>query len=154
MITTAKGLKPLKQCSQPGSLNPGAALESDGTVKRVNTRKHRHREQANEADQGLDQNGKRSGSGFLTWPDANGAPPVYRVDLTRPATDLEHGKALRVLPPWLFQGKPTVRQAQGETAWRGSNKPRPPCKRTDMPTSIGSLFARESAESSSRRKCK
>jgi hypothetical protein len=52
---TAKGLEPSKQCSQPGSLNPGAALESDGTVKLLNTRKHRHREQANGADQGLDQ---------------------------------------------------------------------------------------------------
>jgi|KBSSwiStaDraftv2_1062776.scaffolds.fasta_scaffold188787_3 hypothetical protein len=30
---TAKGLEPLKQCSQPGSLNPGATLESDGMVK-------------------------------------------------------------------------------------------------------------------------
>jgi len=94
IITTAKGLKPLKQCSQPGSLNPGAALESDGVVKRLNTRKHRHQEQANEADQGLDQKGKRSGSGFLTWPDANGAPPVYRVDLTRPVRNVEHGKAV------------------------------------------------------------
>ena len=35
IITTAKGLKPLKQCSQPGSLNPGAALESDGMVKLI-----------------------------------------------------------------------------------------------------------------------
>ena len=32
---TAKGLKPPKQCSQPGSLNPGAALESDGRVKLI-----------------------------------------------------------------------------------------------------------------------
>jgi hypothetical protein len=53
--TTAKGLEPPKQCSQPGSLNPGATLGSDGMVKRLNTRKHRHQEQANEADQGLDQ---------------------------------------------------------------------------------------------------
>ena len=27
------GLKPPRQCSQPGSLNPGATLESDGMVK-------------------------------------------------------------------------------------------------------------------------
>ena len=94
MQTTAKGLKPLRQCSQPGSLNPGATLESDGMVKLLNTRKHRHREQAEEADQGLDQNGMRSGSGSRTWPDANDAPPVYRVDLTRPVVDAEHGKAV------------------------------------------------------------
>src|SRR5437773_10429853 len=110
---TAKALKPPRQCSQPGSLNTGATLESDGMVKRLNTRKHRHQEQANEADQGLDQKGKRSGSGFLTWPDANGAPPVYRVDLTRPVTDLEHGKAVSVIPPWLVQGKSTARPTQG-----------------------------------------
>ena len=30
---TAKGLEPLKQCSQPGSLNLGVTLESDGMVK-------------------------------------------------------------------------------------------------------------------------
>jgi hypothetical protein len=30
---TVQGLKPSRQCSQPGSLNPGAALESDGMVK-------------------------------------------------------------------------------------------------------------------------
>src|SRR5439155_13837537 len=61
----------------------------------------------------LGPKGKRSGSGFLTWPDANDAPPVYRVDLTRPVTNWEHGKAVSVLPPWPFQGKPTARQAQG-----------------------------------------
>src|SRR6266508_1571099 len=34
----------------------------------------------------------------------------------------------------------------GETAWRGSNKPRPLCNRADMPTSIGSFVVRESME--------
>ena len=46
----------------------------------------------------MGQNGKRSGSGFRTWPDANVAPPVYRVDLTRPVADAEHGKAVSVDP--------------------------------------------------------
>ena len=46
----------------------------------------------------MDPNGKRSGSGSLTWPDANVAPPVYRVDLTRPVVDAEHGKAVTVHP--------------------------------------------------------
>ena len=111
--TTAKGLKPPKQCSQPGSLNPGATLGSDGRVKLLNTRKHRHREQATRGWSRLGPKGKRSGSGSLTWPDANDAPPVYRVDLTRPVTDLEHGKAVGSVPPWPVQGKPTARQAQG-----------------------------------------
>jgi len=91
---TAKGLKPPRQCSQPGSLNPGVTLGSDGTAKLLNTRKHRHREQAIRGWSRLGPKGKRSGSGSLTWPDANDAPPVYRVDLTRPVTDLEHGKAV------------------------------------------------------------
>ena len=91
---TAKGLEPPKQCSQPGSLNPGATLGSDGRVKLLNTRKHRHREQATRGCLRLGPKGKRSGSGFLTWPDANVAPPVSRVDLTRPVADAEHGKAV------------------------------------------------------------
>src|SRR6185436_11625457 len=72
---TAKGLKPPRQCSQPGSLNPGATLESDGTVKQLNTRKHRHQEQATRGCLRLGPKGKRSSSGSSTWPDANGAPP-------------------------------------------------------------------------------
>src|SRR6266480_6743885 len=62
--------------------------------KYVNTRKHRHKQQARRGCLRLGPKGKRSGSGSLTWPDANDAPPVYRVDLTRPVTDLEHGKAV------------------------------------------------------------
>src|SRR5438552_5341360 len=45
------------------------------------------------------------------------------------------------------RGKKDMKQAgQGETAWRGSNKPRPPCNRTDMPTSICSFVHRKSME--------
>ena len=46
----------------------------------------------------MDQKGKRSGSGSRTWPDANVAPPVYRVDLTHPVANAEHGKAVSVHP--------------------------------------------------------
>ena len=81
--------------------------------KHLNTRKHRHQEQAIRGWSRLGPKGKRSGSGFRTWPDANVAPPVYRVDLTRPVVDVKHGKAVSVIPPWLVQGKPTARQAQG-----------------------------------------
>src|SRR6266545_3903463 len=56
------------------------------------------------------------------------------------------GKSFQFVPPWLVQGKPTVRQAQGETAWRGSNKPKPLCNRADMPTSIWSFVVRNSME--------
>jgi hypothetical protein len=144
---TVQGVKPSRQCSQPGSLNPGAALESGGTVKLLNTRKHRQGNEPYEADQGSNQNGKRSGSGSLTWPDANGAPPVYRVDLTRPVVDVEHGKAASY--PALAGPRQAYRKASsGEAALRGSNKPTPVCNGPDMPTSIWSLFARESVESS------
>jgi hypothetical protein len=40
----------------------------------------------------------------------------------------------------------------GEAAMRGSKKPRPVCNGPDMSTSIWSLFAGESAESSQRGK--
>src|SRR5262245_44323850 len=75
-----------------------------------------------------------------------------RVDLTHPVTNMEHGKAVRV-PPALAVPRQVYRKANpGETAMRGSNKPTPFCNRADMPTSIGSLFARESVEPSTQRK--
>jgi len=95
----------------------------------------------------LGQNGKRSGSGSLTWPDANVAPPVYRVDLTRPVVDAEHGKAVLVIHPALVVPRQANRKAgPGETAWRGSNKPRPVCNGPDKPTSIWSFVVRNSME--------
>src|SRR2546430_9966981 len=33
VATTVRGVKPSRQCSKPGSLNPGEALESEDTVK-------------------------------------------------------------------------------------------------------------------------
>jgi len=111
---TVRGLKPSRQCSQPGSLNPGAALESDGTVKLI---KHSQASSKERAKRGCSRlrpkYGQRSGSGRLTWPDANDAPPVYRVDLTHPVENAEHGKAAGI-PPGRFPGKPTARQAPGK----------------------------------------
>jgi len=94
----------------------------------------------------LGQNGKRSGSGFRTWPDANVAPPVYRVDLTRPVVDAEHGKAVWVDPALAVPRQADRKAGPGETAWRGSNKPRPVCNGSDMPTSIWSFVVRNSME--------
>lgn len=104
------------------------------------------REQATRGWLRLGPKGKRSSSGSLTWPDANGAPPVYRVDLTRPVTNVEHGKAV-----WNQSRLGRPRQANrkagpGETALRGSNKPKPLCNGADMPTSIGSFIVRASME--------
>ena len=94
----------------------------------------------------MGQNGKRSGSGSRTWPDANVAPPVYRVDLTRPVVDAEHGKAVSVDPALAVPRQADRKAGPGETAWRGSNKPTPVCNGSDMPTSIWSFVVRESME--------
>src|SRR5206468_12740675 len=71
------------------------------------------------------KNGKRSGSDSRMWSDANGAPPVYRVDLTRPVVNAEHGKAVSVHPALAVPRQAGRKAGPGETAWRGSNKPRP-----------------------------
>ncbi len=85
----------------------------------------------------------------LTWPDANDAPPVYRVDLTRPVTNMEHGKAVWSSVPALAVPRQADHKAgSGETAWRGSNKPRPLGNGVDMPTSIWSFVTRKSVEPS------
>jgi hypothetical protein len=94
----------------------------------------------------LGQNGKRSGSGSRTWPDANVAPPVHRVDLTHPVVDAEHGKAVSVHPALAVPRQADRKAGPGETAWRGSNKPRPVCNGPDMPTSIRSFVVRELME--------
>jgi len=84
------------------------------------------------------------GSDCRTWSDANVAPPVYRVDLTRPVVRAEHGKAV---DPALAPPRQADRKAgPGETAMRGSKKPRPACNGSDMPTSIWSLVVRASME--------
>jgi len=92
------------------------------------------------------KNGKRSGSGFRTWPDANVAPPVYRVDLTRPVVDAEHGKAVSIHTALVVPRQADRKAGPGETAWRGLNKPTPVCNGQDMPTSIWSFVARKSME--------
>jgi hypothetical protein len=57
---------------------------------------------------------------------------------------------LRATP---FVAAPTARQG-AETAWRRPKKPRPVCNAPDMPTSVRSLFAKETVEPSLRRKSK
>jgi hypothetical protein len=94
----------------------------------------------------LGQNGKRSGSDSRTWSDANVAPPVYRVDLTRPVVNAEHGKAVSVHPALAGPRQADRKAGPGATAWRGSKKPKPLCNRADMPTSIWSFVVRKSME--------
>ena len=94
----------------------------------------------------MGQNGKRSGSGSRTWPDANVAPPVYRVDLTRPVTDREHGNAVWSCPALAVPRQADRKAGPGERAWRGSNKPKLVCNGSDTPTSIWSFVVRKSME--------
>src|SRR5947208_14112578 len=76
----------------------GATLELDGMVKTFeHSQASSPRTSHTRLTKAWAKNGKRSGSGFLTWPDANVAPPVHRVDLTHPVVDAEHGKAVSVV---------------------------------------------------------
>ena len=84
--------------------------------------------------------------GSLTWPDANVAPPVYRVDLTRPVVNAEHGKAVSIHPALAIPRQADRKAGPGETAWRGSKKLKPVCNGPDMPTSIWSFVARKPME--------
>jgi hypothetical protein len=52
-------------------------------------------------------------------------------------------------PALAVPGQANRKASPGEAALRGSNKPTPICNGSDKPTSIWSLFARESVESSS-----
>jgi hypothetical protein len=57
-------------------------------------------------------------------------------------------KPLKVYPALAVPRQADRKAGQGETAWRGSKKPRPIGNGSDMPTSIWSLFAKELTESS------
>ena len=63
---TVRGVKPSRQCSKPGSLNSGGALESEDMVKQVNARKHRHKNRATRGWLRLGPKGTQSGWGLLT----------------------------------------------------------------------------------------
>jgi hypothetical protein len=102
---TVLGLKPSRQCSQPGSLKPGVALESEGRVKLIKHAQASSKEMSHtRLFKAQAREGQRSGSGRRTWPDANDAPPVYRVDLTPPVRNAEHGNA--VAPGHAVRGRP------------------------------------------------
>src|SRR5882724_4437572 len=111
---TAKGLKPPKQCSQPGSLNPGAALESDGRVKLI---------------EHSPESSKRTSHTrlFKAWANrqavriglSNVARREWRTAGVQSGPNPSRDKRrtwksrLDSIPPWLFQGKSTARHAQG-----------------------------------------
>jgi hypothetical protein len=122
-------------------------------VKLIKHSQASSREQATRGSSRLGPKGKRSGSGFRTWPDANVAPPVYRVDLTHLVVNAEHGKAVEKKNPALAVPRQAHRKAgPGETALRGSNKLKPFCNGADTPTSIWSFIVRKSMEPFALRK--
>src|SRR5438552_5284833 len=56
-------------------------------------------------------------------------------------------KPFQLFNPALAVPRQADRKAgPGETAWRGSNKPKPVCNGSDMPTSIWSFVVRKSME--------
>ena len=71
---------------------------------------------------------------------------MYRVDLTHPVTNVEHGKAVEFHPALAVPRQADRKAGPGETAWRGSNKLRPVCNGSDRPTSIWSFMVRKSME--------
>src|SRR2546425_11462098 len=55
-------------------------------------------------------------------------------------------KPLQVHPALVVPRQANRKAGPGETAWRGSNKPRPVCNGSDKPTSIWSFVVRNSME--------
>jgi hypothetical protein len=78
--------------------------------------------------------------------------PVYRTDLTLIVLNAEHGNA--VAPGHAVRGRPDRKAGRAETALRRPKKPRPGGNIPDMPTSVRSLFAKETVEPPLRRKSK
>ena len=132
---------------------PGDALESENMVKLLNAFKHRHRERATRGCLRLGQNGTQSSPGRLTWPGAHSQDyRCSRANLNSPVSNAEHGNAEP--PGHAVRGRPNRKAGRAEAALRRPNKPRPGCNAPDMPTSVRSLFARETVEPSLRRKSK
>ena len=112
--STATGLKPPKQCSQPGSLNPGAALESDGMVKLI---KHSQASSPRTSHKRL----------FKAWAKRQavriGLSNVARRECCTASVKSGPNLSCGRCGTWksrfsssrlgCFQGKPTARQAQG-----------------------------------------
>ena len=99
-------MKPSRQCSQPGSLKPGEALESGDKVKPVNARKHRESEPSHtRLLKAGAKKGRQSSPGCLTWPGAHSEHcRCSRADLNPLVSNAEHGKA--VSPGHAVRGHP------------------------------------------------
>jgi len=115
----------------------------------MNARKHRNCRQAKETDR-LGPKGKPSRSGFVTWPDANEARPVYRADLNHPVNNAEHGKAVNRAAAGAGADL-TVRRVK-EHSIGMTEEAKASGNVLDMPTSVWSEMVRKQAEPPTNRR--
>ena len=143
---TVPGLKPSRQCSQPGSLNPGAALESEGRVKLI---EHSQASSQETSRKRLCKAPAKTGPAVKIGP-SNVARREWRTAGVQSGPNPSREECgtwkSRSYPAWMVSRQANRKAGSGEAAWRGSKKPRPVCNGSDMPTSIWSFLARKSAE--------
>ena len=118
----------------------------------MNTRKHRKCKQAIRDWLRPEPKGKRSGSGAVTYPDANPVPSVYRVDLNHLVNVVEHGNAADPARSRDRAGL-TARRVRGRSIGR-TEEANASGNSLDMPTSVWSILARELAEPARERESK
>src|SRR5215212_6848390 len=106
----------------------------------MNARKHRKCKQAKETVR-LEPKGMQSGSGPVTWPDANCALPVYRANLNHPVNIAEHGNTASPARP-RDRADLTARRVRG-SSFGTTEEAKASGNALDMPTSVWSILARE-----------
>ncbi len=110
---TVQGVKPSRQCSQPGSLNPGAALESDG---RVNPCEHLQASSEERAKRGCFKAPAKTRPA-VRFGLSNVARREWRTAGVESGPNPSCGECGTwkscQFPPGEYPGKPTARQAQG-----------------------------------------
>jgi hypothetical protein len=94
----------------------------------------------------LEPKGKQSGSGVSKSPDANLALPVYRANLNHPVNVTEHGNAANPVQSH-DRTDLTARRVRGRSIGM-TKEANASGNALDMPTSVGSILARELAEPS------
>ena len=143
---TVQGVKPSRQCSQPGSLNPGAALELDG---RVNPREHSQASSEERARRGCFKAPAKIRPA-VRFGLSNVARREWRTagveSGPNPSRDECGTWKSCGYPAWTVSRQAHRKAGSGEAALRGSKKQKPVGNGSDMPTSIWCLMARKSVE--------
>jgi hypothetical protein len=101
---------------------------------------------------GLGPKGKPSGSGAVTYPDANHRLPVHRANLNHPVNIAEHGNAANPVRD-RDRTDLTARRVRGRSIGT-TEEAKASGNALDMPTSVWSILARELAEPSSDKESK